>query len=630
MASPLDEITVTYDAKDTPLNGRPKVDAVVYNYINYRWVAADLKMSGANNHFEGKYKIPANTGIIAFKFTSDTLVDNADNQGYFVFLFDKEKGINAPGAYAGWGLARSPSYNQMIEGYINFKGITDSATYHWLNQEISFHQSAKSKLAYLYTYALNKVYKDNYLPKTNRVLGYLERKDATESDLLTARKIYQRILNDNPKADSLSKILELRFPKGTLDRLAAYKRMNALKDMDERLTAFERFLIDYPRKKENEEFDAENFINYDSIYQTIILINVAKTKNYAILDQYINELSFESLSALYYRLVDISFMKKDTPNDKLLALSEKLFRQFEKIRDLRPENYEYLSPKEWNGYYQELQSTRNFGIHASLLNSAKRYKEAAAYIKQAIAVKGYKTTFLNDIYATTLSKLGDNKTLKVVLEKSYHENQVSINMIDLMKKLYVKAKGTNKNYLDYLASLQNKEAQASELTALKSKMINKPLPDFAMKDLNGKMVKLSDLKGKTVVLDFWATWCVPCKASFPGMKLAVEKYKNDPNVVFYFVDTQERGNTYKADVAKYIKENNYPFQVLFDNPVASDQSTGEVFGRIAKAFTISGIPQKLFVDGNGNVRFISIGFEGSTTGLADEISALIEFTKTAK
>lgn len=203
-------------------------------------------------------------------------------------------------------------------------------------------------------------------------------------------------------------------------------------------------------------------------------------------------------------------------------------------------------------------------------------------------------------------------------------------MIAMIREAFVKERGSEKGFQEYLESLKNPADKEKELKDIMESMIKKEMPTWSMKDLNGKTINSNDLKGKTVILDFWATWCVPCKASFPGMKLAVEKYKNDPDVVFYFVDTEERGDTYKTENAKYIKDNNYPFNVLFDNRLEGMKTNSEVFNKICKAFTISGIPQKLIIDKNGYVRFISVGFRGSATGLADEMTALIEMTKKAE
>ena len=114
------------------------------------------------------------------------------------------------------------------------------------------------------------------------------------------------------------------------------------------------------------------------------------------------------------------------------------------------------------------------------------------------------------------------------------------------------------------------------------------------------------------------------------MKLAVDKYAKDPNVVFYFVDTEETTADYKSEIAKYIKEKKYNFNVLFDNKAPNAKATGETFDQISKAFSISGIPQKIIVDANGNARFITVGFKGSATELADEISTMVELTKAAK
>ena len=77
----------------------------------------------------------------------------------------------------------------------------------------------------------------------------------------------------------------------------------------------------------------------------------------------------------------------------------------------------------------------------------------------------------------------------------------------------------DKDFETYLASLKSQEKQQELQKHLQETMINKDIELFAMEDLNGKKVDLSKMKGKIIVLDFWATWCAPCKASLPGMQM---------------------------------------------------------------------------------------------------------------
>src|ERR1700749_3607746 len=82
-------------------------------------------------------------------------------------------------------------------------------------------------------------------------------------------------------------------------------------------------------------------------------------------------------------------------------------------------------------------------------------------------------------------------------------------------------------------------AKGNTLKMPADSMLNDKAPNFILKDINGKTVSLADYKGKVLILDFWATWCVPCRNSFPAVKMAVEKYKNDPDVKILFSDTRE-------------------------------------------------------------------------------------------
>lgn len=118
-------------------------------------------------------------------------------------------------------------------------------------------------------------------------------------------------------------------------------------------------------------------------------------------------------------------------------------------------------------------------------------------------------------------------------------------------------------------------------------------PDFELQGQNGTTVKLSSYKGKTVYLDFWASWCGPCKQSFPWMNEMQSRYGAKKfQVVGVNVDQ-------KTDDAKaFLKENNANFDIVFDST-----------GKIPKTFQIKGMPTSMLIGADGKVLSIHTGFK---------------------
>ncbi len=117
--------------------------------------------------------------------------------------------------------------------------------------------------------------------------------------------------------------------------------------------------------------------------------------------------------------------------------------------------------------------------------------------------------------------------------------------------------------------------------------LNEESPTFTLKDVNGKEIKLTDYKGKIVILDFWATWCGPCRRGVPDLVELQKEFKNDVAVLGISLDWLTGTS---ADVADFIKEYEINYPIL----IADEQVTKD-FGGIAA------IPTSFVLDKQGNI-----------------------------
>ncbi len=134
-------------------------------------------------------------------------------------------------------------------------------------------------------------------------------------------------------------------------------------------------------------------------------------------------------------------------------------------------------------------------------------------------------------------------------------------------------------------------------------------PDFTVTDYDGNKVRLSDFKGKPVVLNFWATWCYYCKVEMPDFNEAYKKY---PDVQFLMVNaTGTNGETVETAKA-YVEQEKFEFPVFFDNEYDA-----------LKTYGISSFPMTIFIDEDGNIVSQRIGMLTMDT-LESEIKKITE------
>lgn len=155
---------------------------------------------------------------------------------------------------------------------------------------------------------------------------------------------------------------------------------------------------------------------------------------------------------------------------------------------------------------------------------------------------------------------------------------------------------------DYLTDTIHPNIDASDTTP-------NPATDFTFSDAKGNSVKLSEYYGKPIVLNFWASWCSPCKNEMPGFDELYAQYGD--NVSFLMMNVTDGKRETEDSAKEYLTSNNYKFPVFFD----TDQEG-------IKTYEVTGIPMTIVIDAKGNIKKIFRG-EVSKDALEKVIESLV-------
>ena len=128
---------------------------------------------------------------------------------------------------------------------------------------------------------------------------------------------------------------------------------------------------------------------------------------------------------------------------------------------------------------------------------------------------------------------------------------------------------------------------ATETTSSETQNAAKLAPDFTFYDIDGNAHKLSDFQGKPVILNFWASWCGPCKMEMPDIEKAWQEYGDE--IHFLIVDLTDGSQETVEKASTYIAEQGYTFPVYFDTAMEG-----------AYGYSVTGIPVTYFIDAEGN------------------------------
>jgi len=124
-------------------------------------------------------------------------------------------------------------------------------------------------------------------------------------------------------------------------------------------------------------------------------------------------------------------------------------------------------------------------------------------------------------------------------------------------------------------------------------VVYRPAPDFTLLDINGNDIKLSDFKGQVIILDFWATWCPPCKAEIPHFIELYDEYNSEGLEI---IGVSLDWNAQRL-LGPFVEENNINYRLLI-----GDEEVTNLYGGIMS------IPTTFIIDRDGGIRNRYIGY----------------------
>lgn len=560
---------------------------LVFSYSNFFEMPNALPMVKKGENWEASFVVPRYAKYASFYIKQGNLIYKIDNQNHYEIIFYKDgKPVFDTYLYKSYSMATQMGKSDSTKIRVN-QLIAKELEIHPDNYAAKLNQLANAM-------AQDKPNAKAYLKSALEIIDKKLNENPTDMGNINQVTMGYLIIGENARMDTLKTYIKQKYPNSEVAFEYAYEEAYKTKDELAKVKKLENLL--------------ENLLTYKQLGE-----NSTPSSIHQHLFEYYAKQKNEHLALLHAR----GFVKLKNPylpknlkevaitlSNYNLALDTALKYAKEALANVNDYPFGLLRYFPAYGYIPSYVANKDnliaeqkgeiLSIIGSIYARQKKYDLAEQTLKQAVLLSKNITVYQNFAHLyeqTNRPKLAFDSYRKILLQ-----NPVDSTMLLNFRKNYLAYNGKITGYSNQLELMQQ-DWEKQNLPKIQANKLSIKAPDFSnVFNMKGELVDSETLKGKIIIIDFWATWCVPCIEGFPYMQKVYEQFKDQKDVVFMITNSGSKNSL--QDAQNWVKQNNFSFPFYYNDR------------KLAEAFGINTIPSTFLIDKTGTIKYKTVGFEG--------------------